>query len=285
MKLKTPIILALDIDDFDKGLKLCRELEFGLGAIKIGPRLLMQHGAQAVQKLAEIAPVFVDNKYFDIPNTMESAIRQTFKAGASLVTIHALSGGEAMKRLSVVEAELNAKRPFKLLAVTILTSFVKETLPPVFLDQSVDKHVEQLTDLAFGSGLSGLVCSPHEVFQVSNKYPRGFFVTPGIRLAADTTATTSHTSHEVASGSLASSGQEGSAGTIGSSDSSGLAKAVGAHNTPVKVAKDDQSRVMTPEQALTAGATALVIGRPLLEARDPKVVLTSLISGSHYGMA
>ena len=33
--------------------------------------------------------------------------------------------------------------------------------------------------------------------------------------------------------------------------------------------EDDQKRVMTPKQALDAGATHLVIGRPITKANDP----------------
>jgi orotidine-5'-phosphate decarboxylase len=42
---------------------------------------------------------------------------------------------------------------------------------------------------------------------------------------------------------------------------------------PAKVAADDQQRVMTPRQALDAGADYLVIGRPITRADDPLVAL------------
>lgn len=227
MKLKTPIILALDVDDFEQGLKIAKLLEFGLGAIKLGPRILMQYGAQAVKKAAEVAPVFVDNKYYDIPNTMESAIRQTFEAGATLATVHASAGGEALARLAGVEVELNKRRAFKILAVTMLTSFSDKTLPPNLKSQSIAEHVDQLAEAALSAGISGLVCSAHEVQGLRKKSKTAFLVTPGIRFA----------------------------------DS----------------AKDDQSRVMTAKQALQLGASALVVGRPLIEAREPKVALQKIL--------
>lgn len=40
--------------------------------------------------------------------------------------------------------------------------------------------------------------------------------------------------------------------------------------------RDDQRRVMTPARALEAGATDLVIGRPITAARDPLVALREL---------
>jgi orotidine-5'-phosphate decarboxylase len=38
---------------------------------------------------------------------------------------------------------------------------------------------------------------------------------------------------------------------------------------PAEAAKDDQKRVMTPGQAVEAGADYLVIGRPIQQAKDP----------------
>lgn len=40
---------------------------------------------------------------------------------------------------------------------------------------------------------------------------------------------------------------------------------------------DDQARISTPLKAVQAGADYLVIGRPVLEASDPKSVLTSIL--------
>lgn len=41
--------------------------------------------------------------------------------------------------------------------------------------------------------------------------------------------------------------------------------------------KDDQARVVTPQQALQNGSNYLVIGRPITQAADPRAVLASLL--------
>jgi len=45
---------------------------------------------------------------------------------------------------------------------------------------------------------------------------------------------------------------------------------------PAGAAAGDQQRVMTPTQAIAAGADYLVIGRPITQAADPKTVLAAI---------
>jgi len=45
---------------------------------------------------------------------------------------------------------------------------------------------------------------------------------------------------------------------------------------PVGSASNDQKRIMTPEQAIDVGVDYLVIGRPITQADDPRLVLESI---------
>lgn len=49
---------------------------------------------------------------------------------------------------------------------------------------------------------------------------------------------------------------------------------------PVGSAQGDQSRIMTPNQAMKSGVSYMVIGRPITQADDPVAVLNSINNGS-----
>lgn len=227
--LKKPLILALDVDSKNEAKKILSQVGDLIGGVKLGPRLVYRYGAELVGEIAKISPVFVDNKYFDIPSTMVAAVRASFEAGATLVTVHALSGAEALKDLHKLELELNQIRPFKILAVTILTSWDQSSMSASFQNWPLENHVKNLAQEVYNSGLRGLVCSGHELEYLH--YPDVFKVIPGIRLLAD--------------------------------------QSVGK--------AEDQKRVMTPNQAIKAGASALVIGRPILQAHNPRETVLDIL--------
>ncbi|MGE3973454.1 MAG: orotidine-5'-phosphate decarboxylase [Bdellovibrionales bacterium] len=227
LKLKNPIIVALDVDDDSEALRLGKELGPETGALKVGPRLTNRYGAKLVRELSQWAPIFLDHKYYDIPSTMEGAIRSGFDMGASLITVHASSGSTALSLMARIEKELNQQRPFQILAVTVLTSFKPEEQPS-FYSAPIQDQVVQLAKLASQSGLRGFVCSPHEIQKIREVLPGVTLVTPGVR------------SGEAIEG-------------------------------------EDQARVMKVAQAMKLGSDYLVIGRPILQASDPRAALRMFV--------
>lgn len=183
MKLTNPLFVALDVDSAEAAIALVKETRAFVGGFKVGPRLSLRYGEPLLKEIARHGSMFIDNKYFDIPSTMEAAVRASFEVGASFCTIHAQSGREAMERLAAAEVELNKQRPFKILAVTVLTSFRQESLAPVAQAMPIAEQVAALTKLTLDSGLSGIVCSPDEVQNLRAKFPSAFLVTPGVRLS------------------------------------------------------------------------------------------------------
>ncbi len=224
--LRNPLILALDVDSDNEALKIVQELNDIVGGFKIGPRLCLRYGQDLIKKISQLAPVFLDNKHFDIPSTMLAAVQASFDAGATLVTVHALSGFEALSQVAALEKELNKIRPFKVLCVSILTSWDQKSLPTNLKEISILEHVLQLSQMVKTAGLSGLVCSPHELEHLNVK--DFYAVTPGIRLLTD--------NHQ------------------------------------------DQKRTLSPREAIKKGASALVVGRPILESADRRQAAQDILN-------
>ena len=178
-----PLCIALDVDSREEAVLLARQLADVAGGFKLGPRLIQRYGETIVQEIAGLAPVFVDCKYFDIPSTMEAAVIASFEAGASVVTVHALAGKEALQKMAELETKLNKQRPFRILAVTILTSWSEQSLPPVMNKKPIGEHVLALAQLVKESGLKSVVCSAEEIETL--KSLELFLLTPGIRLPTD----------------------------------------------------------------------------------------------------
>ncbi len=184
-QLSNPIFVALDVDDKEKALDLMKETRAFVGGYKIGPRLVLRYGESLLKEVARNGAMFIDQKFFDIPSTMESAVRASFDMGASFCTVHAQAGVEALTKLAELEEELCRTRPFRLLAVTILTSFRQDTLPSVTQGMPIAAQTMALAQLAIDCGLTGLVCSPEEVQSLRAQFPLAFLVTPGVRLSHD----------------------------------------------------------------------------------------------------
>lgn len=185
LKLEIPYFLALDVDHESDALSLVSKTKKYVGGFKLGPRLTYKYGSQLVSKISRHRPVFVDNKYHDIPSTVVAALKASHQSGASYATVHASNGPECLKQLHELELGLNNKRSFQILAVTVLTSFHQNNMPKNWLNKSPASHVSLLTSQVKSSGIRGVVCSPAEVKAVKKMYPRSQVVVPGIRMPDD----------------------------------------------------------------------------------------------------
>ena len=218
------LIFALDVDDFSAAQNWVEKLHENVGLFKVGKQLFTRCGPEVVKMVQDHGgEVFLDLKYHDIPNTVAKAAVEACKLGVKIFNVHALGGGEMMRK-TVAEvdsycAATGSKRPM-LLAVTILTSSTEETLRGVGIDRPVAEMVTRLAQLTKTAGFDGVVASPQEAALIRAACGDNFaIVTPGVRPAFST--------------------------------------------------MDDQKRVTTPAEAIAAGATALVVGRPISAATDP----------------
>ncbi|HEX6113382.1 MAG TPA: orotidine-5'-phosphate decarboxylase [Geminicoccaceae bacterium] len=177
------IFCALDRPDLDGALALGRSLVGVVGGLKVGLEFVTANGPDGVRQIVDLGlPVFLDVKFHDIPNTVGRAVAAAHALGVAMLTLHVM-GGAAMLRAAVETA--HARAPcMKLIGVTVLTSLDDADLAALGVAEKVTAQVLRLAELAWDAGLDGLVCAPHELPLLRNRFDRGFsLVIPGIRPA------------------------------------------------------------------------------------------------------
>ena len=178
------LIVALDVPTEAQALRWADRLrKCGVTTFKVGSELFTGAGPEIVKKInAQGGRVFLDLKYFDIPNTMAGAIRQAAKLKPFLINIHALAGPKAMSECAKAIKKSGGKA--KLIAVTILTSYDAAELKKVNVVTPTEKTVLKLARAAIDCGLSGVVASPKETARLRKALGEKFLiVTPGVRPA------------------------------------------------------------------------------------------------------
>lgn len=174
---ENPLIVALDVSDPEQAERLAGMLSPHAGMLKVGLELFWAFGPKAVAAAARHAPVFVDCKLHDIPNTVERAAANVARLGVAMLTVHAL-GGEAMMRAAVEGArrgadDVGCPAPL-LIAVTVLSSQAGEGLTTP----------ASLAFEAQAAGFDGAVVSGTDVREVREVLgEEACVVVPGIRPA------------------------------------------------------------------------------------------------------
>jgi orotidine-5'-phosphate decarboxylase len=186
------IAVALDAADRERILQLARLVAPEAGVLKVGLEAFCAHGPSLVTEVAALAPVFLDLKLHDIPNTVGGAAAAAARTGASILNVHAC-GGREMMRVSGERARDAAAAaglaPPRVIAVTILTSLDASALAEVGIEGTPRTAALRLAVLAKESGLDGVVCSPEEVVAIRAACGPGFLlVVPGIRPAGSAAA-------------------------------------------------------------------------------------------------
>ena len=173
---KDRLIVALDVPDTEAARSLVTELGDAVAFYKIGLELFMAGGYFDLLKwlVGQGKKVFVDLKFFDVPETVRSAVRALAGSGATFATIH---GNQA-----IMEAAVKDKGKLKILAVTVLTSLDRGDLDDLGFSCDVDKLVLSRARRALAVGVDGIVSSGLEAPMIRGELgDRLLLVTPGIR--------------------------------------------------------------------------------------------------------
>jgi orotidine-5'-phosphate decarboxylase len=176
------LIFALDVPDFDRAAGLIEVLGDAVTFYKVGLELILSRDfVPVLDRLRELGKsVFIDGKLYDVPQTVESAVRQLAKAGARFTTVHGT--GPLLEVACRVRDESGSD--LRILAVTVLTSLDTQDL--IELGYGPDVEVERLVvdraGHALRLGCDGVISSGREVRALREAHGDGFLiVTPGIR--------------------------------------------------------------------------------------------------------
>lgn len=174
-----PIIVALDVESAEEARGLVARLGPQSDFYKVGMELYAAAGMEFVRELmAQGKEVFLDLKFYDIPETVKRAVAQVARTGVRFLTVHAVG--------SVMRAAVAGRdgAGLKLLAVTVLTSFGPKDLRELGYDCPAAELVAKRARQAMEAGVDGIVSSPREAAAVRTiAGPKAIIVTPGVRSA------------------------------------------------------------------------------------------------------
>ncbi|TDJ07193.1 MAG: orotidine-5'-phosphate decarboxylase [Deltaproteobacteria bacterium] len=157
--------------------------------IKIGLEMFCLKGPEFVKKVYNRcgADIFLDLKLHDIPQTVKKAVKSLAGLPITLLTVH-LSGGQKMLEMAQQQAEISLPG-VSILGVSYLTSLGEDDFSQIWgiKPEDINTAFQRLFNLAYSSGIGGVVCSPQELELLSSlgeKHGRKLIkVTPGIRFS------------------------------------------------------------------------------------------------------
>ena len=170
------LIVALDVATPNEAKVLVERLGDAARFYKVGLELFMAGGYfELLEWLVQRGnKVFVDLKFFDVPETVRRAVANLRGRGVSFATVH---GNQAM-----MEAAAQEKGEVKILAVTVLTSLDRGDLDDLGFSCDVERLVLSRARRAMQAGCDGVVSSGLEAQKLKAEFQdKLLVVTPGIR--------------------------------------------------------------------------------------------------------
>jgi orotidine-5'-phosphate decarboxylase len=177
--ISNPIIIALDVSSAAEARVLVERIGPRVNFYKVGLELYAAAGMEFVRDLlAARKQVFLDLKFYDIPETVSRAVTRVAESGVRFLTVHAVS--------SVMRAAAAARAgsALQILGVTVLTSFGPEDMDDLGYQGTIEELVARRASRAMELGVDGVVASPLEARRVRSIIgPDAVLVTPGVRSA------------------------------------------------------------------------------------------------------
>jgi orotidine-5'-phosphate decarboxylase len=233
------LLIALDVESTAKALALADSLRGIAGGFKIGSRLFTSEGPSIVRALVDKGDrVFLDLKFHDIPNTVAQAVAAATSLGVWMVNVHA-SGGTKMMQAAGDAARESATRA--------------GTTPPLVIAVTVltSMTVETLAEIACTSAQAGDVIN--RVVRLA-QLAEAAGLDGVVASPLETATIRERCDRDFA---IVTPGIRGGGG--------------------INTGKDDQARTMSAGEAIAAGASYIVVGRPIIAATDPRAAAEAIV--------
>ncbi|MEE4378042.1 MAG: orotidine-5'-phosphate decarboxylase [Candidatus Competibacteraceae bacterium] len=174
------LILALDVPSVAEAKQWVTRFGDAVCFYKLGLELFMTGSYfELVDWLQQRnKKIFIDLKFFDVPETVGAAVRQLKNSGAVFATVH---GND-----SILQAAVAEKNDLKVLAVTVLTSLDEHDLQDLGFACDPKTLVLSRAKRALQIGCDGVISSGLEAAALrSTLGERLLIITPGIRPVAN----------------------------------------------------------------------------------------------------
>ncbi|SPE62232.1 Orotidine 5'-phosphate decarboxylase [Verrucomicrobia bacterium] len=173
---KERLIFALDVPSVAGAQEWVEKLGDSVLFYKLGLQIFMAGGYyELIEWLGQRGKkVFVDLKFFDVPETVESAVAQLQNRNIEFATVH---GND-----DILRAANKRKNGVKILAVTVLTSLDQSDLNSLGFQCDVETLVLSRARRALDIGCDGVISSGLEAPKLRDHLGDNFLiVSPGIR--------------------------------------------------------------------------------------------------------
>lgn len=170
------LIFALDLPGQEAAKEMVQRLGNAVQFYKLGLQLFMAGGYfPLIEWLQDRGKkIFVDLKFFDVPETVKLAVQQLERRDVEYATVHGNDG--------MIRAAVEVKKELKILAVTALTSLDEGDLRDLGFACDPAALVYSRARRALEAGCDGVVSSGLEVERLREGLgQRLIIVVPGIR--------------------------------------------------------------------------------------------------------
>jgi orotidine-5'-phosphate decarboxylase len=173
------LIVALDLSDVEEAKRMVAGLEGVVKFYKIGLILQLAPGIQDFIEslIRDGKKLFLDYKYYDIPQTLKKAVARAARLGVSFLTVH--GSGKAIRGA----LEGRGSTELKIFTVTVLTSMDAADISEMgYTQHNVEDLVVVRAKKALAAGCDGVIASGREAKLIKDISGGNLLVvTPGIR--------------------------------------------------------------------------------------------------------